>query len=291
MAIAPNGNVLVSNQGSSQVLERLPNGNLISVAGNGQTGFSGDGGPASAAELDNPEGLAVSPAGTIYVADTGNNRIRAIAPTGRISTFAQLQSPTALAVGPSDVLYVVDSAGVQTVAANGAAVATVIPATSMVDGSIVHEVSIDGASSAFFPSAIAVSTSGAIYIANSSPKFLFEDDGESLSLVGQASMFGGQTYVTGAGLAAGTDGDIYVADYGAFAIDQVNGTSLKPVFTFQLKSVVGLDGFRPSGVAIGSGGEIYTDTDGVNGGSDRPALVRIDPDGHVHLLDVGPISS
>lgn len=288
MAILSNGNVLISNEGSNQVLERLPNGSLTSLAGNGQAGFGGDGGPASAAELDDPQGLAVSSGGTVYVADSGNNRIRTITPTGTISTLAQVQEPTALAIGPSNDLYVVDVAGVQSVAPSGA-VATLIPATSGGDGRVVNELSIGGTSFAFFPSAIAVSASGVIYIDNSSPKLLLADSDGTMSLVGQTSVLQGGTYVTVAGLEAAPDGDIYVSDYGG-SIDRVRGNTITPVVIFTANSVAGLDGFIPSGVAVGTGGEIYTDTDGVNGGSNRPALVSIDPDGRVHLLDVGTVS-
>ena len=290
MAIASNGNVLISNEGSNQILERLPNGSLTSVAGNGQAGFGGDGGPANAAELDGPQGLAVSSGGTVYVADSGNNRIRTITPTGTISTLARVQEPTALAIGPSNDLYVVDAAGVQSVAPSGA-VTTLISATSGGDGRVVNELSVGGTSFAFFPSAIAVSASGVVYIANSSPKLLLADSDGTMSLVGQTSVLQGGTYVTVAGLVAAADGDIYVSDYGGFSIDRVHGTSLTPVVTFEANSIAGLDGFRPSGVAVGTGGEIYTDTDGVNGGSNRPALLDIDPDGRVHLLDAGPVSS
>jgi sugar lactone lactonase YvrE len=290
MAIASNGEVLISNEGSNQILERLPNGSLTSVAGNGQAGFGGDGGPAIAAELDDPQGLAVSSGGTIYVADSGNNRIRTIIPTGTISTLAQVQDPTAVAIGPSNDLYVVDAAGVQSVTPSGAA-ATLIPATSGGNGRVENELSLGGTSFAFFPSAIAVSASGVIYIANSSPKLLLTDSDGTVTLVGQSSVLQGGTYVTVAGLAEAADGDIYVGDYGGFSIDQVHGTTLTPLVIFKTNSIAGLDGFRPSGVAVGPGGEIYTDTDGVNGGSNRPALVSIDPDGRVHLLDTGPVSS
>jgi len=58
------------------------------LAGNGSVGFSGDGGPAVAAQFDNPTAVAADMAGNLYVADTGNNRVRRISPSGQITTVA-----------------------------------------------------------------------------------------------------------------------------------------------------------------------------------------------------------
>jgi uncharacterized protein (TIGR03437 family) len=62
---------------------------LSTVAGTGTTGFSGDGGPATAAMLSSPlAGLAVDGAGNVYIADVGNDRVRKVTPAGTISTYA-----------------------------------------------------------------------------------------------------------------------------------------------------------------------------------------------------------
>jgi hypothetical protein len=53
-------------------------GNLYTIAGTASAGFSGDGGVATGAELDDPTGIAVDPLGNVYVADTGNNRVRVV---------------------------------------------------------------------------------------------------------------------------------------------------------------------------------------------------------------------
>jgi DNA-binding beta-propeller fold protein YncE len=63
-------------------------GRISLVAGNGEQGFSGDGGPATRASMANPTGVAVDLAGNIYVAEAMSNRIRRIDPAGVISTFA-----------------------------------------------------------------------------------------------------------------------------------------------------------------------------------------------------------
>lgn len=63
-------------------------GIITTVAGNGQVGFSGDGGPATAASLSTPLALALDVAGNLYIADTNNNRIRKVNVSGTITTIA-----------------------------------------------------------------------------------------------------------------------------------------------------------------------------------------------------------
>jgi uncharacterized protein (TIGR03437 family) len=61
---------------------------ITTVAGNGTPGFAGDGGPATQAEINLPEGITFDQAGNLYIADTGNGRVRKVDPTGIITTFA-----------------------------------------------------------------------------------------------------------------------------------------------------------------------------------------------------------
>jgi sugar lactone lactonase YvrE len=72
----------------SQIAEVLPNGAFKIVAGTGKPGFSGDGGPASRAQLNNPSGLALDWNGNLYIADTVNHRARKVAPDGTMTTVA-----------------------------------------------------------------------------------------------------------------------------------------------------------------------------------------------------------
>ena len=59
------------------------------IAGNGTAGYSGDGGPATAAELNGPQKVAVDGAGDVFIGDTTNNRVRELSvSTGQISTIA-----------------------------------------------------------------------------------------------------------------------------------------------------------------------------------------------------------
>src|ERR1035438_4131033 len=70
------------------VLKIGANGSVTTIAGTGAAGFSGDGGPATAAQLYGPSAVAIANDGTIYIADSGNNRVRKVALDGTISTIA-----------------------------------------------------------------------------------------------------------------------------------------------------------------------------------------------------------
>jgi sugar lactone lactonase YvrE len=74
------GNVYITDFGNERIRKVHASGIITTVAGNGTAGFKGDGGPASAANLSDPVYTCVDPAGNIYVADRGNNKIREIYP-------------------------------------------------------------------------------------------------------------------------------------------------------------------------------------------------------------------
>ncbi len=74
--------------GTAGVSKGAPTATISTVAGTGESGFSGDGGLGTAAQLEHPRDVAVDNAGNIYVADGVNRRIRKVAPDGTISTFA-----------------------------------------------------------------------------------------------------------------------------------------------------------------------------------------------------------
>ena len=67
---------------------QAPKFTISTVAGIGVSGFAGDGGPATAANLAFPAGLAFDSAGNMYIADSFNSRIRKVAADGTITTFA-----------------------------------------------------------------------------------------------------------------------------------------------------------------------------------------------------------
>ena len=93
------------------ILRRTPAGVWSMVAGSGACGFSGDGGPATAAQITSRGGIAFDAAGNLYVADTINHRIRRVDARGVITTVAAgLEYPESIAVGPGGKLYIAEEA-------------------------------------------------------------------------------------------------------------------------------------------------------------------------------------
>ncbi len=124
LAIAADGSLYIADYANQRVRKITPDGVITTVAGTGDKGFSGDDGPATAAEFNNPNGLAIAADGTLYVSDLGNKRIRKITTDGTITTVAGngtygfsgdggpatdagLRIPN-VAVGPDGSLYIAD---------------------------------------------------------------------------------------------------------------------------------------------------------------------------------------
>ena len=174
------GNLFVADTGKNQVLEVSLAGVTTVVAGNGVQGFGGDGGAATVALLDGPVSVAVGADGTIYIADTGNQRIRAVA-GGVIQTvagngakgfsgdggdarLATLRTPLALATDSGGAVLIADS-GNQPVRRLSPGVLTTFAGTG------VQGFSGDGGAAALAemdtPAGVAVASDGRIFIADS----------------------------------------------------------------------------------------------------------------------------
>jgi hypothetical protein len=93
VAVDNNGNLYIADNASHRVRKlALSTGIISTIAGTGTAGFSGDGGPAVAAQLDHPTHLAFDKAGNLFIADYSNNRIRKVSPSGIITTVAGSQT-------------------------------------------------------------------------------------------------------------------------------------------------------------------------------------------------------
>jgi trimeric autotransporter adhesin len=123
VAVDSAGNLYVADPGNNRI-RQVSHGVITTVAGDGTRGFGGDNGPALRAQLNQPIGVAVDSDGNLYVADTGNNRIRkvsngvitTVAGDGTVglggdngpATSAQMCSPNEVVVDTADNLYIAD---------------------------------------------------------------------------------------------------------------------------------------------------------------------------------------
>ena len=88
-SLAAGTNTVTASYGGTADFAPSTTGTIVTAAGNGTAGYSGDNGPATAAELDAPCGVAVDSAGDLFIADYGNNVVREVVKaTGDIITVA-----------------------------------------------------------------------------------------------------------------------------------------------------------------------------------------------------------
>ena len=126
MVMDANGNLYIADSNNGVIREFSAAGVVSTVAGTGINGFSGDGGPATKAQLNDPRDVALDALGNLYIADKGNSRIRMVTPNGTIitiagtgtpgfggdggsSTQAQLNFPVAVRVDNAGNVYIADS--------------------------------------------------------------------------------------------------------------------------------------------------------------------------------------
>ena len=88
VAMDANGDLFIADSANQRIRKVSASGIITTVAGNGTAAFSGDGGLATAAQLNNPGGAAVDGSGNLFIADSSNNRIRKVSASGIITTVA-----------------------------------------------------------------------------------------------------------------------------------------------------------------------------------------------------------
>ncbi|MBP8297822.1 MAG: hypothetical protein KAX84_17045, partial [Burkholderiales bacterium] len=231
IAYAADGSWYFSDLEQIVVRKVSAEGVITTVAGNNISGFSGDGGPATAASLTYPQGVALGPDGSLYIGDFG--RVRRVAPDGTISTFAgngthvtsgdggpATQAGIAgafgldLALGADGTLYI----------AGGGAMRRVSP-----DG-IISSIVVPGTQTALTPSKIALGADGSLYLSGPGHSISrLSPDGVISPVAGT-----GVSGFTGDGgpavqarvkfpdsIALGPDGTIYFSDFGNHRVRRI----------------------------------------------------------------------
>jgi uncharacterized protein (TIGR03437 family) len=308
VAVDPVGNLYIADALNGTVRKvTATNGTISTVVGNNANTYSGDGGPAVSAQLNKPNGVAVDDAGNLYIADTANSLIRAVAPgTGVINTVAghyapyspinltdgipatqgSLAVPSGIALDSSGNLYIADSqecrvrkvtatSGIITTIAGGVTNAGGFPNGYAGDGGPATSSQLNA------PYGVAADAAGNVYIADTYNNVIREVTaatgiintvaGGGVGYVGD----GGQALNAGLKLPTGVTldsaGNVYIADQGNNAIRKI--TAATGIITTVAGS--GVAGYR------GDGGPA------AQAQLNQPASVALDSNGNLYIADEG----
>ena len=174
------GNLFFADFHAFCVRRVSPAGIITTVAGNGKWGFSGDGGPATSAQVSQPDGLALDAAGNLYIADWGNGRIRRVSPSGIIATVAgggsslgdggqatsaRVSNPRGIAVDVMGNLYIAEQTGERIRRVSPAGIITTVTGTGT--GGFSGDGGPATSAQVRNPLGVAVDGTGNLYIADS----------------------------------------------------------------------------------------------------------------------------
>lgn len=271
VAVDSTGNLYISDSNNDRIRE-VSQGTISTVAGNGGYEFSGDGGPATSATFNGPQGVAVDSAGTLYIADTDNHRVRKVSGgtittaagngaegfsgDGGPGTSAMLNYPAGLAVDSANNLYIGDTLNAAVRKLSGGTITTVVGNGNIGD-----------------PGGVAVDAAGDIYIADYFNNRVRKASGGNVATVagnGTAGFSGDGGPATSAalnfpsGVAVDSAGNLYIAD--------ANNNRIRKVSSGTITTVAGngANGFSgdggpaasaslnsPLGIAVDSVGDLY----------------------------------
>jgi hypothetical protein len=300
MAAGPNGTIYVSEMDKNVVMERLPNGTMRRVAGTGTAGFSGDGGLATAAELNEPAGVALNKQGDLFIADANNNRLRMVTPGGTISTIAgngetgpsntllanrspalatPLGEPQALAITPQGALLIGVNTEDEVLLLSGG---ELTPVAGGMYG-------ISPTSAACNPAALAATSSGAIYVRCSYPFWIVELNGKKHTIVLE-----NRPHAPLGGLAVSVTGVVYFI--GGQGVGEIVGSHTKGALCAPRCSLTTVDFITdnplgksqgvvaPSAIVAAPGGSFLVSSVAGNGFASEASLIHVGSLGKLTVL-------
>ena len=215
-----NGNFYIADRGNQRIRRVDASGIISTVAGNGNYGFSGDGGPATNAAFRSPYAVAVDSNGNFYIADTFNERVRKVDSSGMISTvagrggsgysgdggpatLAKLRSPVGVAVDSHGNIYIADQGNRRIRKVDASGIISTVARFKDISG-----VAVDSAGNVYIPDVShyrlrKLDTSGTITIVAGNGAKGFTGDGGPATSARLSSV---------AGVAVDSAGNIYISD-------------------------------------------------------------------------------
>ena len=300
------GNFYIADSLSNRIFKVDSGGNLTIVAGNGGNGFSGDGGPATSAELSGPFGMFVDSAGNIFIADDYNFRIREVAAaTGMISTIAgsggqgyccdgnpatnaELDQPIDVFVDSHGNIFIADtfnnrirevvaaSGVIQTVAGNGT------PGYSG-DGGPATSAEL------FSPAGVFVDSAGNIFIADSNNDRVREVVAatgviKTVAGTGTAGYSGDGGPATSAELNLGTNGQFPM---GRILVDSAGNIIIVDSYNHRVRKIVAATGVINTIAGTGTPGYSGDGGPAISAELNQPFDVSVDSVGNIFISDTG----
>jgi sugar lactone lactonase YvrE len=289
------GNVYIADQNNSRIRMVNAAGIITTIAGNGTTGYSGDGGPATNAQIYWPSGVAIDRMGNIYIADQFNDAIRKIDTTGTISTIAGNGTPgytgDGMAATSAELWHPVDvgvdyAGNVYALDQDNSAVREINAATGIITtlaGNGTAGYAGDGGPSTAaqlnFPQGICVDSAGNIWVAdfyNSRVREINVATGIITTVAGGGTSTAegvpatAATFAFTSALARDQAGNLYVNDYNGFRVRKIYTNGI--IYTIAGN---GSDGY------IGDGGPATAaEVSGVEG-------LAVNDSGDVFIADFG----
>jgi uncharacterized protein (TIGR03437 family) len=250
VAVDSQGNLYIPDYHYNTVRKVTAGSNIINLFAGSTAGYSGDGGPATSAQLFDPVGVAVDSSGAVYIADTGNNRIRTVN-SGIINEFAgadhaqgdggkalaaTLYFPDRTAWDSAGNLYIADTSNSRIRKVTSAGIISTIAGTGSTvpsgDGGPAISAGVDS------PAAVAADSSGNIFIATENQIRKVDTHGNIGTVVNTANTtgFNGDGAAATAallnsptGLAVDSAGNLYIADSSNHRIRKVSGGNITTV--------------------------------------------------------------
>jgi uncharacterized protein (TIGR03437 family) len=265
IAVDSSGFVYYSDTVNHRIRRIAPSGIVLTIAGTGQSGFAGDGGPAAEALLNAPYGIAIDKTGALYIADLGNSRVRKIGSDGRITTVAgggtrpiesgvkaidaKLDAPRNVAVDDAGNLYVSDfnAHRVYRLAADGQITAFAGSGVQGAGGDTGPALAAQFA----FPCGLAIDKSGALYIADSGNRAIRRVAGGIINTVRITSDWAYINLPTG--VAVDNFGGLYVASTGFDQAIHIPPSGVPAIVAKGARDVA----MDPTGNPITNGGTLY----------------------------------